>query len=324
LSLSSLALAEMVFKHGYSAVCVSSVFHPEFMEHASTAAVPAYLPVDGNDLQVALTEIDRGLRGEYRDRLGETALLGYSMGAFHSLYIAATAATNPAPLIKFDRYVAISTPVRLLYGVSKLDEFYQAPMAWPAAEREGDLENTLLKVASLSRGTLTPQTFLPFDTIESRFLIGMTFRFTLRDVIYSSQRRNNQGVLRQPIHTLRRAPLYREISQYSYRDYFDRFVLPYYRNHGLPATTEEALAKADDLKTYSEGLRINPDVRVVVNQNDFLLGEEDLAWLRDTIPPERLTVFAQGGHLGNLANPAVQRTILGALEGLRSSPHPFK
>ena len=112
------------------------------------------------------------------------------------MYVAATEATNQSPLIKFDRYVAINTPVRLLHGVSKLDEFYQAPLAWPAAERTDDIENTFLKVAALSKNTLTPQTSLPFNAIESKFLIGLTFRFTLRDIIYSSQRRNNQGVLR--------------------------------------------------------------------------------------------------------------------------------
>ncbi len=322
LSQSSLALAELVFRHGYSAVCVSSVFNSEFMEAASTSALPGYLPVDGQDLRVALTEIDRRLRRDHRDRLGETALMGYSMGAFDSLYLAATTTNGPSPLIRFDRYVAISTPVRLVYGLSRLDEFYDAPLGWPAAERADNLENTLLKVASLSRGTLTPQTSLPFDAIESKFLIGMTFRFMLRDVIYSSQRRANQGVLRQPLHTLRREPVYNEILQYSYRDYFDRFVLPYYRSHSLPEASSETFAAADDLKSYTDGLRANPNIRVIVNQNDFLLADDDLTWLRATIAPDRLTVFAEGGHLGNLSNSTVQQTILRALGGLHSSPRP--
>jgi hypothetical protein len=34
--------------------------------------------------------------------------------------------------------------------------------------------------------------------------------------------------------------------------------------------------------------------------------------------PAQLTVFKQGGHLGNLFNPSVQKTILGALSGLNS------
>ena len=56
--------------------------------------MPAYLPVDGHDLHVALTEIDHRLHALYPDRLGNRALMGYSMGAFQSLFIAATGPTN--------------------------------------------------------------------------------------------------------------------------------------------------------------------------------------------------------------------------------------
>ena len=313
----SIALAELVYKNGFSAVCVSSPFNSEFMEHASTATMPAYLPVDGRDLHVALTEIDHRLHVLYPDRLGNRALMGYSMGAFQSLFVAATEPTNQLPLIKFDRYVAINTPVRMAQGISKLDEFYQAPVAWPLTNRTDNLENTFLKVAALSKGTLTPQTSLPFNAIESKFLIGLTFRLKLRDIIFSSQRRNNQGVLRHPIRNFRREPIYQEILQYSYRDYFEKFAIPYYWAQGLPSPTAATMEKAGDLRTYDAGLRANPDIRVIVNQNDFLLTDEDLAWLHATFAPEQLTVFAQGGHLGNLFNPAVQKSILAALTPMK-------
>ncbi len=354
----SLALAELVYKNGFSAVCVSSPFNFEFMEHASTAAMPAYLPVDGHDLHVALTEIDRRLNALYPDRLGNKALMGYSMGAFESLFVAATEPTNPppsdlgatnqlpvrrstgegGPLIQFDRFVAINTPVRLAQGISKLDEFYRAPLSWPDAERTDDLENTFLKVAALSKLTLTPRSTLPFSAIESKFLIGLTFRLSLRDVIFSSQRRNNQGILHHPIRNWRREPLYREILQYSYQDYFEKFAIPYYQSRGLASPHEiggaeaagratevisrgepvaEALEKAGDLRTYDAGLRANPNIRVIVNQNDFLLTDEDLAWLHATFTPEQLTVFPQGGHLGNLSNPTVQKSILAALTPMK-------
>jgi ABC-type transporter lipoprotein component MlaA/pimeloyl-ACP methyl ester carboxylesterase len=337
LAQSCLALAELVYKNGFSAVCISSAFNSEFMEHASTAAMPAYLPVDGRDVQVALTEVDRRINALYPDRLGDKALMGYSMGALHALFVAATEPTSqlPAaptqaapeasprrepgeggPLIKFNRYVAINTPVRLLHGVSKLDEFYQAPLDWPGAERTDNLENTCLKVAALSKSTLTPQTSLPFSAIESKFLIGLTFRFMLRDIIFSSQRRNNQGVLQHRIRNLRRTPVYSEILQYSYQDYFEKFAIPYYLTRGIEA---EALEKAGDLRTYDAGLRANPNIRIIVNQNDFLLADEDLAWLHAAFGPEQLTVFGQGGHLGNLSNPTVQKSILEALAGLKST-----
>jgi len=299
--------------------------------------------VDGQDLHVALTEIDRRLNASYPGRLGDKALLGYSMGAFQSLFIAATGptnqyfivkrgrvlrflqgkqgvkevtfapATNQLSLIQFDRYVAISPPVRLMFGVSKLDEFYQAPMKWPETNRTDNIENTFLKVAALSQKTLTPQTSLPFSAIESKFLIGLTFRLILRDVIYSSQQRNNQGVLHHPIHDFRRDPVYQEILQYTYEDYFEKFVIPYYQARGLASPVAETMEKADDLRTYDAGLRANPNIRVIVNENDFLLTDEDLAWLRATFTRQQLTVFKRGGHLGNLTNLTVQKSILAAL-----------
>ncbi len=316
----SLALAELVYSNGFSAVCISSPFNSEFMEHASTAAMPAYLPVDGHDLHVALTEMDHRLRTLYPGRLGQKALMGYSMGAFDSLYVASTEPTNALPLMKFDRYVAINTPVRLLHGISQLDAYYRAPLSWPEAERTDNIDNTFLKMAAMSKNKITPQTSLPFNAIESKFLIGLTFRFMLRDIIFSSQRRNNQGVLRHPMRSWRRDPAYQEILQYSYQDYFAKFAVPYYRARGMASPVAEAMEKAGDLRTYDAGLRANPNIRVIVNQNDFLLADEDLAWLRATFAPKQLTVFAQGGHLGNLYNPAVQKTILGALGGLKSLP----
>ncbi|HEX4121730.1 MAG TPA: VacJ family lipoprotein [Verrucomicrobiae bacterium] len=313
----SMALAELVYSNGYSAVTVSSPFNSEFMEHASTAALPAYLPVDGDDMHVALTEIDHRLNVLYPNRLGPKALMGYSMGAFESLYIASTQSTNQSSLIKFDRYLAIDTPVRLLHGMGKLDQFYQAPLRWPAAERTNDMENTFLKVADLSKRTMTPRATLPFSDIESEFLIGVDFRFILRDIIYSSQRRYNEHVLRRPLWRVRRDPVYEEIMKYSYDDYFSKFAVPYYKAWGIASGTAAALDHAGDLRTYETGIRANPGIRVIVNDNDFLLTDQDRHWLHATFTPDQLTVFPKGGHLGNLFNPNVQKTILEDLSELK-------
>jgi len=54
-----MALAELVYKNGFSAVTISSTFHPEFMENASTTDLPSYPPADVHDLQVALSLMTR-------------------------------------------------------------------------------------------------------------------------------------------------------------------------------------------------------------------------------------------------------------------------
>jgi pimeloyl-ACP methyl ester carboxylesterase len=78
----------------------------------------------------------------------------------------------------------------------------------------------------------------------------------------------------------------------------------------------QSLEKASSLRTYAAELGANSKIRLIVNRDDFLLPDEDLAWLKTTFPEDQLTVFDQGGHLGNLSNPEVQKSILGALAGL--------
>jgi hypothetical protein len=62
-------------------------------------------------------------------------------------------------------------------------------------------------------------------------------------MIFSSQQRHDQGILKHPLHKLRRAPAYREILEYSYKDYFEKFATPYFRSRGIDLTAPEALEK---------------------------------------------------------------------------------
>src|SRR5882724_6251656 len=104
----------------------------------------------------AITAIDRRLEATYRDRLGSRVIMGYSMGGFQSLFLAAQAATNDAPLVKFERYVAIDSPIDLRYGVTNLDRFHQAPLVWPPEERNANIQNMLLKVVAVSEQSPQP------------------------------------------------------------------------------------------------------------------------------------------------------------------------
>ena len=78
----------------------------------------------------------------------------------------------------------------------------------------------------------------------------------------------------------------------------------------------ETLEQATSLRAYGAALRQNERVRVIANENDILIDSSDLDWLRGTIPDEHLTTFERGGHVGNLHDPAVQKAILKALDGL--------
>jgi len=319
LSASTLSLAEHLHNNGFSVVTTTSVFHPEFMENASSAALPIYPPVDSRDLLVALTEADRALTAKYPGRFQKRALVGCSMGGFMTMRLGAYENQASPELLRFDRYVAIDAPVDLIHGADCLDAFQDAPKAWPEATRQARANNALHKVASIGALTSAASNVPAFDKTESEYLIGLTFRIGLRDVIYSSQMRNNLGVLQTPLSSLRREPCYQEIMGFSYRDYFLKFAVPYYQKQGIGL---KQLTREANLRTHESQLRKQSKIRVLVNRNDFLLPPGDLAWLQVTFPPSQLKVFPDGGHLGNLASPPMQKAVIASLSGMISPSQP--
>jgi ABC-type transporter lipoprotein component MlaA/pimeloyl-ACP methyl ester carboxylesterase len=314
LSNTNLVTAEYLFGQGYSVVSTTSVFHPDFMEHASTSALPAYPPSDTRDMLVALTAIDETLEKRHPRLLGKRALVGFSMGAFQALYLSAREGKEDAGQIRFERYIAINPPVSLHHGVLALDRFHAAPDAWPAAVRQSRVDNAVHKAAKVIQLPPSAMQDPPFDAVESQYLIGLNFRLTLRDVLYSTQKRRDMGVLSVPLSPWRREEAYREMLGLSYRDYFEKFVIPYYRDKGV---TLEDFKRAGNLRTYSAGLRRQPRAHVLTNRNDFLLSPQDIAWLGSTFGASRLTLFPTGGHLGNLNSSPMQEAISKALDGLR-------
>jgi pimeloyl-ACP methyl ester carboxylesterase len=258
----------------------------------------------------------------YPQRLGARAIMGYSIGAFQSLFMAATEATNTAGLIHFQRYVAIDSPVRLRYAATNLDSYYQAPLAWPAAERAAKIQNALLKVAVLATQPGLTNKNLPLNTIESQFLVGLSFRLALRDIIFSSQLRHNQGILQSPVKNSRRRAAYDEILSYSFRDYIQKFATPYDRTLGIDLADPEVSRRGTDLEVYADGLKANPDIRVILNRNDLFLNEDDVAWIETTFARSQVKEFPDGGHVGNLSHPEVKQAIIQALDGLGATPPP--
>lgn len=311
----TLSIAEHLYQNGYSVVSVTGTFNPEFIETAATTSLPGYPPADCRDLLVSLTSADRLLGEKYPGRLGKRALLGCSMGGFQALHLAAREKQSAPGLLRFDRYLAINAPVNLYQSVEKIDALCDAPQAWPADQRQALVNNTLHKATKLATLPATAKTGLPpFGAVESKYLVGLSFRLTLRDTIFSSQWRHNLGVLQTPLSEWKREPAYQEINHISFRRYFDSFVLPYYKTRGITAAD---FVREVDLRNATAKLSAQPKVRIIANSNDFLLGKSDVSWLRSTFGRSHVKVFPNGGHLGNLASPQVQSAILTSLEGLK-------
>lgn len=246
------------------------------------------------------------------------------MGGFQTLTLAvelqksaATAATGSDRVkpLSFERYIAINPPVDLHYGMAKLDSFQEAPAEWPEAVRQQRINNTLHKVAAMMTAPVPAKGAVPIDGIESRYLIGLAFRLTLRNAIYASQRRNDMGLLAQPLSGWKRDAVYKEIMAISFAEYYKSFVLPYYRSTGVDTRQFE---RDGSLQRGAPELARMRNTHVITSSNDFLLSPDHVAWLRRTFGPKRLTLLQHGGHMGAFADPAFHELVASKLADLKS------
>jgi hypothetical protein len=113
------------------------------------------------------------------------------------------------------------------------------------------------------------------------------------------------------------APAFREASEYSFMEYIYGFLIPFRTEQEEGTNFDEAAVERvfeqSDLRFIEKALRGNARVRVFANSNDFLLGPDDRAWLRDVLG-EHAYFFDDGGHLGNLHRGRVQEAIRSIVE----------
>ncbi|MBI4881823.1 MAG: VacJ family lipoprotein [Planctomycetes bacterium] len=311
----SLALMEMVHRHGFSAAAISSTMCCEFMESAATVAVPGYGPCDAADVHAALDAICKQLQEEHPGRITRKGLLGLSLGGYHALLIAAAAQAPGNALMDFDRYVAVSPPVSLRSSIAELDECFHAPEQAAPGDRAAQrawANETGMKVLRLVAQGVPAADPIPLSALEARFVIGLYYRLQLMFVIHCSQSRHDLGVLQTDLGSIIRGPSYEEIFDYSFLEYLYAFVLPYYaKEKGQVSGPEELIRKAS-LTDCERLLRKNKKVRLFANEDDILLAEADRAWLRKL----QAHFFPDGGHTGNLWRTEVQERIMEELSDL--------
>ena len=329
---SSLALAEMAYDKGFSVAIISSAMNWEFIETGASVPLPGYTPADVHDVHFALDAIHRDLDARYPGRIGRRALMGYSLGAFHALFIAA-AEREGSDLVGFDRYVTVDAPIQLFTGMRKIDAFYNGLLAIPPAEREARVQDLLWRTIAIAekeekrtsdysraspaeRSRFRPRGELPFSDLEAKYLVGLDFRLSLVDILGTLQDREDLGVLKTERTLLHRESSYVEMAGYGFEAYLYAFVLPYFSDRLHRVSGMDELIAQSDLRSAVDGLRGNSKIRHFANNNDFLATSADLAWLRETLGTEHVRVYPTGGHLGNLYKPEVQAEIMASIADL--------
>ncbi|WDE98707.1 VacJ family lipoprotein [Lentisphaera profundi] len=301
-------LAEMAYLKGYNVVTFSNLMNFEPILKSKDAIFPGYTPNDIKNIKKFMGAIDADLEKNHSGQFGDRSVMGISLGAYYLLNLAASETEEDA--LKFKKYIAIDAPVDLMYGLKQLDNSYNSPLSLETEEeRERFVLGTLTKVAAILANSekITHNQAMPFTDQEAKYLIGLSFRMTLRDMLFISAYQeeimaNNESTPKEGI--------YKALGQYSWEEYYKMFVMPKLKETGL---TEEQIAKDVSLRSVSKALKENDKIRVFTNQNDFLNEEGSIAWMKSTFG-DRLTVFPDGGHLGNLIQDKVRSEIIESLE----------
>jgi ABC-type transporter lipoprotein component MlaA len=305
------ALAELAYRNGYSVAVVSSPFHPEFIASGLSSLYPGFTPDDAADLYAALSAADAQLRRQHPGRLQGARLLGYSLGALQALFVAALDRAAPPEALHFERVMAVNPAVDLIYSARGFDHFYNAPLRWPEAERQERVRELAMKAFLVAQDDASRGRPLPIDRTESEFLIGLSGHATILETLDAVEQRGGEGLHLAHVKVAQQGEPLATLNAGSLQNYAQQLVVPYLRE--VKRIDAAALVERANLASHERELRSDPRIRAMTNADDFILGAENLAWLRQTLGP-RLTVNAGGGHLGNLAQPEVQRVILDGLD----------
>jgi len=305
----SLILQQALYQAGFHVVSLPSPLHPNFIVSASESQRPGLLTEDAQDIYRLMTLI----RASLADDVAVSAwhLVGYSLGATYAAFVAKL--DDEMDAFGFERVLLVNPPVDLYRSAGILDAMFEEHL--PTIADFNLLFNQLITVFSefysptdqfIFSDDLVYQLYRrappPDRTLEA--LIGAAFRLSSINLLFTSDVLTDAGLLVAPGHELSitesLTPYFKAASQLSFEDYATHILYPYYLEK-YPDVSFEQLATINSLRAIEGYLRAAGHIGLMHNEDDILLAESDLDFLRDTFG-ERALIYPRGGHSGNMAS----------------------
>ncbi|WP_413290857.1 hypothetical protein [Bdellovibrio sp. HCB337] len=305
----ALFLAEKLYSLGYHTVTMDDAFSWTFAVSGSRSGLPGYTPRDAEDLYGALQKVSQKLSEEKKLEPETFSLVGYSLGGLQSVFMHRLDQTEKA--FNFRRVLVIDPPLDLMHAVKSLDHLYDLGNKLGRG-RKITVFNRVAEVggrymnedADFTDPALLQEAFneLNFDEKDLAYLIGGSFRDSLRDVIFASQQVNDLKILKSPVSRYKRNQRYDESSQYSFMQYMNSFVYPNVRQQKGPDYTIEDLNKEVSFYQFGKHVQTHKNIFMVHTADDFILKAGDIAWIQDKFQ-NRAVIFPFGGHCGAMNFP---------------------
>lgn len=311
-------LKKLFYGAGFHVAQISSPTAYDFMVGASPYATPGYSPQDAEDLYTVMRAIKK-----QQDNLEVTDwhLTGYSLGGLQAAFVSDL--DEREQTFNFKRVLLLNPPVNLYTSVSNLNRLAQVQVV-NAADTRTFYQLMLDKLSRYfnSKGRFDFNEAMLFDFQNSAqkltdndlaMLIGSTFRFMAADINFTSDLINRRGIITPPQQKINDGtsltPFFKRALLCDFECYIQQQLLPFWRVHvqkqqpntavDNPIADLEALTQASSLYALSDYLSTTDKIGVMHNADDIILGQGDLAYLKQHFA-QRLTLYPYGGHLGNV------------------------
>jgi pimeloyl-ACP methyl ester carboxylesterase len=318
-SIKSEYLQKALFQGGYHVISLASPAEPEFIITASSTGIAGRAEDDARDLYRVMKLAYEKVQD--RIQVEEFHLLGYSLGSWNAAFVAELDARERA--FDFDKVLLINPPVSLYTSAEILDNLLDDNIPGGSANIGtflGQLINQLAGFYTQAEEINFTSDYLLYNLYtrlepsaeELAALIGLAFRFTSANLVFTSDVVTNSGLIVPKNLELGPASSLTEYFEVSIRtnfiEYFDDLYYPYFKQRDPTLTRQEMIDQAS-LRSIHDFLARAENVGLMTNEDDIILAPGQVEYLEELFGP-RAQIWPTGGHMGNLGTRAVTAYVV--------------
>ncbi len=314
-----LTIADMLYSAGFSVVLLPSPTHPNFIINASGNFLPGRPSQDAQDIYRVMKRIDQQVA--LSTKVSHRMLIGYSLGAIDALYTAKL--DNEQKSLNFSKVLLINPPLDLYSSMQTIDNLLYRSMPNGISDADRFIKSTVQRLSSVEQSNdaldftnerLLIDAYTEYKLGDNRLatIIGINFRLAAVNMIFTADVMGRDGYIfpkNQEFTTGASLNNYLGVAlRTRFKDYFDQIYTEKYRAADSSLTKQELIAEGN-LEFLAKYITQHKEIGMLTNADDIMLAPGEYDRLVRLFGKNVIT-FPNGGHLGNLALPAVTYRIV--------------
>ncbi len=283
----SVVLAKLFYDAGYSVLIQGSHFQWEYVKSMPDDYRPGLPAKDAEYLQNVTAKIVESLEKKYDCKFSGKTVLGTSLGAMMTLFLAAR--EDKEDILGISKFISVCPPIELTYALEQVDkngeEWYKNP---------DDLKNrvaqTASKVVQLSGLKDEQKDFkigtLPFTEEEGKLITGFIMHQKLSDLIFTLEK----------VPKTQATGVYDKLNNMNYHDYMEKYFI------GQKYHSIEDIKYDTSLLSLAHFLRNNSKYKIYHSLDDYLVNKNQLKNLK-IYTGDKTVLMSNGAHLGFMYTP---------------------